>query len=192
MLRSLYDWTLARAAHRHAERWLGLVAFIESSVFPIPPDVMLLPMILARRERAFRFAAIATLGSVVGAVAGYLVGYLLWETVGAPIIEFYGYQEQFARFEEGFAAWGAWLVLIFGVTFFPFKVITIASGMVALDPLVFLLSAIVARAIRFYLVAALLWKFGAPIRDFVERRLVLVTTVFLLLLVGGFLAIKLL
>lgn len=192
MLRSLYDWTLARAAHRHAARWLALVAFIESSVFPIPPDVMLMPMILARRERAFRYAAIATAGSVAGAAAGYLVGFALWETVGAPVIEFYGYGQQFARFEEGFATWGAWLVLIFGVTFFPFKVITIASGVAALDPVIFILSSILARGIRFFLVAALLWKFGPPIRDFVERRLALVTTIFLLLLVGGFLAIKLL
>ncbi len=192
MLRAAYDWTLEKARHPHAEAWLALVAFAESSVFPIPPDVMLLPMALATRRRAFRYAAIATAASVLGAFAGYAIGALLWQTVGAPLIQFYGYEAEFARFREGFVAYGAWLVFVFGVTFFPFKVITIASGLVALDPLVFGLSAILARGLRFFPEAALLWRFGAPIQRFIEKRLALLSTLFVALLLLGFLALKLL
>ncbi|MFQ5348678.1 MAG: YqaA family protein [Rhodothalassiaceae bacterium] len=192
MLRSIYDWTLEKARHRHAERWLALVAFAESSVFPVPPDVMLLPMALAERRCAFRYAAIATMASVAGAFAGYAIGAFLWQTVGAPLIQLYGYEAEFARFREGFVDYGAWLVFIFGVTFFPFKVITIASGLVALDPVVFALSALVARGLRFFPEAALLWRFGAPIQRFIERRLALLSTLFVALLLLGFLALKLL
>jgi len=190
-MKRLYDWTLAKAAHRHAERWLAFISFIESSVFPIPPDVMLLPMCLARRERCLRYAGICTLASVVGGLAGYGIGYFFWQAVGEPIIAFYGYEAQFAEFQTRFDDYGALLVFLFGLTFFPYKVITLAAGVAAMDPLAFLVASIAARAPRFYVEAALLWKFGAPIRDFIERRLTLLTTLFAILLVGGFVLIKL-
>lgn len=192
MLRALYDWTLKKARHPYAERWLAFISFIESSVFPIPPDVMLLPMVLADNKKAFRYAAICTIASVAGALLGYAIGHFLWDALGAPLIAFYGYESQFASFQDRFRDYGAWLVFIFGITFFPFKVITIASGMVALDPVIFVLSAIAARTPRFFIEAALLWKFGEPIRAFIEKRLTLLTSLFVFLLIAGFAAIKLL
>lgn len=191
-MRALYDWTIEKARHPQAQWWLAFISFIESSVFPIPPDVMLLPMTLARREAAFRYAAICTLASVAGGLAGYGIGFALWESVGAPVIAFYGYEEAFARFQAGFIEYGGWLVFLFGLTFFPFKVITIASGVVAMDPWIFLLAAALSRAPRFFLEAALLWRFGAPIERFIEKRLGWLLSLFAILLVGGFLAIKLL
>jgi membrane protein YqaA with SNARE-associated domain len=190
MLKRMYDWTLALAAHHRADHALAFVSFIESSVFPIPPDVLLMPMVLARRERAWYLATVCTVASVFGALLGYGLGYFAFETVGRPIIEAYGYMPQFERFETAFTEWGGWLVFIFGVSIFPFKVITIASGVAKLSLPVFLFSSIVARGLRFFIVAALLWKFGPPIREFAERRLSLLATLFTLLLVGGFFALK--
>jgi len=191
-MRKLYDWTLAKAGHRHAPWWLVVISFIESSVFPIPPDVMLLPMVLARREAAFRYASLCTLASVTGGFLGYAIGYGLWESLGEPIIAFYGYEEAFTRFQVGFLEYGGWLVFVFGLTFFPFKVITIASGVVAMDPWIFLAAALASRAPRFFVEAALLWRFGAPIQAFIEKRLNWLMSLFVILLVSGFLAIKLL
>ncbi|WP_281300714.1 MULTISPECIES: YqaA family protein [unclassified Iodidimonas] len=190
MLSRLYRWTLEKARHRHAERWLGLVSFLESSIFPIPPDVMLLPMTLADRQKAFRFALICTLSSVLGGLAGYGIGYYLWDLVGAPLIAFYGYEAQFQIFQERFKDHGFWLVFLFGLSFFPFKVITLASGVVAMNPVAFLLAALLSRAPRFYIEAALLWKYGAPIEAFIEKRLSLLASLFALLLAGGFIAIR--
>ncbi|GER07399.1 hypothetical protein GCM10007972_13720 [Iodidimonas muriae] len=190
MLRRLYDWTLEKARHRHAERWLAFISFIESSVFPIPPDVMLLPMTLAAREKAFRYAFICTAASVAGALAGYGIGYFLWDLIGQPLIAFYGYEHQFTLFQDRFTDYGGWLVFLFGLTFFPFKVITLASGVVALNPLVFLMAATLSRAPRFFIECALLWKFGAPIQSFIEKRFTLLVSLFVILLMGGFFAIK--
>lgn len=189
MLKSLYDWAMKLAGHRFATRWLALISFIESSVFPIPPDVLLVPMALAERKRAFHFAGICTVASVLGGFLGYAIGYFLWDTLGAPLFEFYGYMDKFEAFREGFNEWGAWLVLVFGVTFFPYKVITIASGVTMLDPLVFGISSIVARFIRFFVEAGLIWKYGDPIREFIEKRLVLVVSATVFLGIAGFAAL---
>lgn len=190
MLSRLYKWTMAQAAHRHAARALAAVSFIESSIFPIPPDVMLLPMILARRERAWAYAALATAASVAGALVGYGLGFFLFDTIGRPLLEFYGYMDKFAAFQTTFNDQGAWLVFFFGITFFPFKVITIASGVAQLNLTVFLLASLAARSLRFFIVAGLLWLFGEPVRQFVEKRLALVTTVVMALLLGGFALVK--
>lgn len=192
MLRSLYNWTLSLAGSRHALWALAVVSFVESSFFPIPPDVLMIPMIVARPSRAFLIAGIATLSSVLGAMLGYYIGFGLFESVGQPILDFYGKSDAFAAFAVKYNEWGAWAVLMAGVTPFPFKVITIASGVTHLSFPVFVLSAIVARALRFFLVAALLWKFGEPIRDFIERRLALVFILFCVLLIGGFALVGLL
>lgn len=189
MIRSLYDWTISLAETRYALWALALVAFLESSVFPIPPDVLMIPIILAQPSRAWTIAALTTVASVAGGLAGYWIGFGLFETLGRPILDFYGMSADFAAFAGRYNEWGVWAVLVAGVTPFPFKVITIASGATGLPLAVFLLAAIFARALRFFIVAALLWRFGAPIRDFIERRLGLVFTTFCLLLAGGFVAI---
>ncbi|MBI1418040.1 MAG: DedA family protein [Limimaricola sp.] len=186
MLRRTYDWTLSLAQSPHALWALAVIAFVESSVFPIPPDVLMIPLILARPKRAFLIAGICTLASVLGGLLGYYIGAALFETVGRPIVEFYGKGPAFASFAQKFNDYGAWAVLIAGVTPFPFKIVTIASGATHLSLPIFVISSIIARGLRFFVVAALLWRFGAPIRDFIERRLGPVFIAFCILLVGGF------
>ena len=186
MLRSLYDWTMALAGHRNAKGALAAVAFVESSVFPIPPDVLLIPMVLAARAGAWIIAGWATIASVLGGLLGYAIGLFFYESIGQPLIEAYGYGGKFADFQGRYQEWGAWIVFIAGVTPFPYKVITITSGVVQLDILVFTIASVLARGLRFYVVAALLWYFGPPIRDFIEKRLGLMFTIFCVLLVGGF------
>ena len=190
MLRRLYDWVLELAAHRHATWALSMIAFLESSVFPIPPDVMLIPMVLAERLKAWAYAAVATVSSVIGGIAGYAIGYFLFELVGKPVIDLYGYSEAFTNFAGRYNDYGAWIVFFAGVTPFPYKVITIASGATALNFPIFVLASVAARGLRFFMVSALLYWFGPPIRDFIERRLGLVTSVFLILLFGGFVLVK--
>lgn len=192
MLRRLYDWTISLAESPHALWALAIVAFVESSFFPIPPDVLMIPMIIARPSRAFLIAGIATAASVAGGLFGYYIGAALMDTIGQPILDFYGKGASFDEMAAVFNEYGAWAVVIAGVTFLPFKVITIASGVTGLSLPVFIASSILARALRFFLVAALLWKFGEPIRDFIEKRLGLMFVLFCVLLVAGFAIIGLL
>jgi membrane protein YqaA with SNARE-associated domain len=186
MLRRLYDWVMDLAGHRHAEPALAGVAFIESSVFPIPPDVMLMPMAYAHPKRAFRYALVATVASVLGGVLGYAIGFFLFETVGRAILEFYGFTEKFDVFARRYNEHGAAIVFLAGLTPFPFKVITIASGVTALNLVSFVVASIAARGLRFFLVCGLIYWFGPPVRGFVERHLGLMTLLFGVLLVGGF------
>ena len=190
MLRRTYDWTLSLAQHRHALWALAAVAFIESSVFPIPPDVLIIPMVIARPSRAWLIASVALAASVLGGMLGYVIGAALFDSIGHPILAFYGKLDAATAFAARFNAWGAWAVLIAGVTPFPYKVITIVSGWTGLSFPVFMLASVIARGLRFFVIAALLWKFGPPVRDFIERRLGLVFTVSLLLLFGGFAAVR--
>ena len=190
MLRRLYDWTMSLAAGRHAPTALAAVSFAESSFFPIPPDVMLVPMVLARRESAWFYAALATVSSVIGGVFGYMIGYFLFEAVGTPILNFYNGADEFAGFTQLFADYGVWILIVKGMTPIPYKILTIAAGVAHMAILPFILASIVARAMRFFFVAALLYFFGDPIRKFIEERLTLVTTAFVVLLVGGFIAVK--
>ncbi len=190
MLHKLYDWTIHVAESRNALWALALVAFLESSVFPIPPDVIMIPMILAAPKRAFLIASVALAASVTGGMLGYYIGYGLFETVGQPVLEFYGKTQAAEEFAQTYNQWGAWAVLAAGVTPFPYKVITILSGWTSLNFGVFMIASVIARGLRFFLVAALLWKFGAPIRDFIEKRLGLMFTLFVILLLGGFYAVK--
>lgn len=178
------------AAHRHALGVLFLVALIEASVFPIPPDVLLIPMVLAARERAWLIALVATLGSVLGGFLGYGIGWGLFESVGRPVLAFYGYVDRFEDFAAAYNEWGAWIVAGAGFTPFPYKVITIASGATGLDPATFGLASLVSRAGRFFLVAALLYWFGPPIRRFIEAWLPQLTLLFFVLLLGGFVALR--
>ena len=190
MIRRLYDWTLSLAESPYALWALALVAFVESSVFPIPPDVLMIPMILAAPHRAWLIAGVALVASVLGGVLGYYIGYALFETVGQPVLDFYGQTDHFDTFRDSYNEWGAWAVLIAGITPFPYKVITILSGSTGLNLTVFMVSSVVARGLRFFIVAGLLWKFGPPIRDFIEKRLGILFTLFLVLLLGGFVLVK--
>ncbi|KKJ77817.1 cytochrome B561 [Kiloniella litopenaei] len=190
MFRSLYNWTMSLAAHPHALLALGFIAFIESSVFPIPPDILIIPMVLAARDQAWKIALIATVASVLGGMFGYGIGAFLFESIGQPIIEFYGKVEYLEDFRTRYNDWGAWIVFIAGVTPFPYKVITIASGFFELNFTVFSISSFGARGLRFFLVAGLLWYFGQPIRIFIEKYLNILATIFCILLIGGFVALK--
>lgn len=190
MLRSLYDWMMRKASDEKAPWALGVVSFIESSFFPIPPDVMLIPMIMANRKKAFWYATIATVTSVLGGILGYAIGYYLYDAIGQPILKFYGKEGALDGFIKFVQDYGVPAVIIKGATPIPYKVVTIAAGVGKMPFLSFIGASIIARAMRFYLVAGLLYYFGEPIRDFIEKRLTLVTTVGVVLLVGGFVAVK--
>lgn len=190
MLRRLYDWTLSLAAGPRAPAALGTVSFVESSVFPIPPDILLIPMVIAKREKAWAFALICTVTSVLGGALGYFIGSFLFVQIAEPILSFYGYLDKFESFSTIFNRWGWWFVFIAGLTPFPYKVITIASGATGLSLPVFLVASVVSRGIRFFVVSALLYFFGPPIKDFIEKRLGLMFALFVVLFVGGFAAIK--
>ena len=190
MLRRLYDWTMGLAAHRHATAWIAAIAFLESSVFPIPPDILLIPMVLAAPTRAFRLVAIVTAASVLGGIAGYAIGVFLFETIGRAILDFYGYFDKFAKFQDWYTAWGGWIVFAGGFSPIPYKVFTIASGVADMNILTFTVASIVGRGARFFLVAFLLWKFGETINAFIERYLAQLTLAFVVLLVAGFIALK--
>jgi membrane protein YqaA with SNARE-associated domain len=181
---------MRQAAGPHAERALAIIAFLESSIFPVPPDAMIVPMVLARPHAAWRIALIATAGSVVGGLAGYFIGYALLETVGEWIIRLYGLEGKVTEFQHAYAEWGLWIILIKGLTPIPYKLVTIASGMAHFSLPVFILASILTRGLRFFMVAGLLRWYGAPIRDFIEARLTLVTTGFAALIVLGFLSIR--
>lgn len=186
MLRSLYNWTMSLASHPRAIWALALIAFIESSVFPIPPDALMIPMIIAAPRRAFWIATVATLSSVLGGMLGYAIGALAYEQIGEPILSAMGKQDAMAEFATRFNGVGFWAVLIAGLTPFPYKVITIMSGWTGMPLATFIFTSILARAGRFFLVAVLLYRYGAPIRAFIERRLGLMTILFVVLLLGGF------
>jgi membrane protein YqaA with SNARE-associated domain len=192
MLRRLYDWTLSLAARKSAQTWLAVIAFIESSVFLVPADVLFLPMALARPERAFRYAAIATLASVAGGVAGYYLGYFAYEAAARPVLAFYG---KLAAFEELRRCTGEDTLLMLLVTsglahLPPIKVVTILAGVVQINFAFFVISCVVARGARFYALAFALQRYGEPIRDFIEQRLALLAGLAAAILIGMYFAIK--
>ena len=190
MLKPLYDWTMRLAEHPRALWVLAIISFVESSVFPIPPDVLMIPLILATPHRAWLIALVATVSSVLGGLLGYGIGFFAFEQIGQPILEALGKLDRIEDFNATFNDAGFWAVLGAGITPFPYKVITIMSGWTGMPIMTFVVTSIVARGLRFFIVAALLWKFGAPVRDFIERRLGLVFTAFFVLLIGGFLALR--
>ncbi|MBV8912758.1 MAG: DedA family protein [Acetobacteraceae bacterium] len=190
MLRAFYDRVLALAGSRQAPLWLALVSFAESSFFPVPPDALLIPMVLARPERAWRLALLCTLASVAGGVLGYYIGYALYDAVAAPLIHFYHYEAAAQAFVDRFQQYGLWVILIKGLTPIPYKIVTIASGLAHFDFPVFVAASVVTRGARFFLLSLLLRRFGPPVRIFIERRLTLVTSVAAACLVLGFVALK--
>ena len=191
MFRALYDWTLRLAGHRHAIRSLAVISFCESSFFPIPPDVMVVPMVLARRDEAYKIAAVCTISSVLGGMLGYAIGYYLFESVGQWLVNLYHMQARMEDLRLLYDQWGAWVILIKGFTPIPFKLVTIASGFFQYNFPIFVALATITRGARFFLIAWLLKRYGAPMQEFIERRLTLIGWLFLIALVGGFAAIAL-
>lgn len=190
MLRKSYDWVLAHAGTPKARWMLVAISFAESSFFPLPPDPLYMAMILARVQDAWKLAFICTFSSVVGGILGYYIGFALYETAGEWIINTYGLQDSFQKFQAGFDKWGFWIVALKGLTPIPYKVVTIFSGVAKLDMSTFLVASLIARGFRFYLVAALLRFCGPQIRDIVEKHLGLVTLVVLSAIIAGFFLIK--
>jgi membrane protein YqaA with SNARE-associated domain len=190
MLKRLYDRLIVTAAGPNALWALFVVAFVESSFFPIPPDVLLIPMMLARPRAAWRLAAYCVLASVVGGMLGYAIGYWGFDLIGRPILEFYAAMPRYDALKDGFDKWGAWIIILKGMTPIPYKLVTITSGVVQFDFATFVGASIISRSIRFFLLALLLGYFGPAVRDFIEKRLMLVTSVFAVCLVGGFVVIR--
>lgn len=189
MLRRLYDRTIALASKPHAMWALGGVSFTESSFFPIPPDALLIPMVLARPDRGWTIALVCTVASVLGGVFGYAIGYFLYETLGQWLINLYGMQAAGEQFRAGYAEWGLWIILIKGLTPIPYKLVTIVSGAAAFDIWVFIAASILTRGVRFYVEVGLLKIFGPAIRRFVEKYLTLVATGLLVVVVAGFVVV---
>lgn len=188
MLRRLYDWCIAAAEKRHATWILGTVSFAESSFFPIPPDVMMIPMSLARPDKAYAYATLCTLTSVAGGIVGYLIGALLYDSVGHWLIQIYGYGDKVEAFREAYARWGTWIILIKGLTPIPYKIVTITSGFAGYNFILFVLCSFVARGFRFYLAAFLLSRYGPQARAIIEERLTLWFTLGVVVLVAGIMA----
>lgn len=171
MLKSLYNYVMRMAGHPKAEWWLFGVAFVESSFFPIPPDVLLIPMVIMHFDKAFRFAAICTLGSVLGGMAGYAIGYLFYDTVGMQVVQFYGMEHKFEKFRAWYSEFDVYIVAMAGVTPLPYKVVTIASGMLQANLLSFIVASAISRAVRFFLIAWLLWRGGPQFKGWIESNL---------------------
>ena len=190
LTKKIYDYTLDLAAKKNALLWLFAISFIESSFFPIPPDIMIIPMVLATPKQAYKIAGTALVASILGGYFGYAIGVFGFEMIAKPLLEFYGYMDNFHKFEDYYHLYGAWIVFGAGITPFPYKIITIASGVVHLDLVVFTIASVLARGIRFYLIAWLLKRYGTPMKTFIEKNLNLLSVLFLILLIGGFAIIK--
>ncbi|KAA0681089.1 YqaA family protein [Roseomonas genomospecies 6] len=190
MLRPLYNRILQLSARKDAVWWMSAVSFAESSFFPLPPDIMLVPMCLAEPKKLWRYTNICALASLIGGLFGYAVGFYLFESIGRLIIDLYNAQESFQRFQDMFAEFGPWFLILKGITPIPYKLLTITAGFAHLDLTVFILCSIVARFSRFYMIAILLHFYGPQVRDIIEKRLMLVTTVLLVIIIGGLLSFK--
>ena len=190
MLKKLYARTMVLAASPHADWWLASIAFAESSFFPIPPDALLIPMALGRPRMAWRFAAICTVASVAGGALGYAIGLTVFDQIARPILNLYGYGSAYAAFQAKFQEYGLWIVLIKGLPPIPYKIVTIAAGAAKFDFRLFMMASVLTRGARFFLVATLLHFFGDSVRDFIEKRLTLVTSALAVGVAGGFLALK--
>jgi membrane protein YqaA with SNARE-associated domain len=188
MLRRLYDWCIAAAGKPHASWIMGVVSFVESSFFPVPPDAMLIPMALARPDKAYFYATLCTITSVAGGVLGWVIGYFLYESVGHWLMQLYGYSGKVEAFREAYVQWGTWIILLKGVTPIPYKIVTIASGFAEYPIIPFILLSVIARGMRFYLVAFLLNRYGVRARAIIEERLTFWFTLSLVVLVIGIIA----
>jgi len=191
LVRRIYDEVIHLSAKQHALFWLAVISFVESSFFPIPPDIMLIPMILATPKQAWKIAGVCTVASVIGAYLGYIIGFYFFQLIAEPLLNFYGYLDKFNEFKNLYNEYGAWIVFGAGITPFPYKIITIASGVVHLNLAVFTVASVIARGLRFFLIAWLLYAYGEKMRTFIEKNLGWLSILFLVLLIGGFALLKL-
>ena len=189
-LKKTYNWTLEKAQHKNAKWYLSLISFAESSFFPIPPDILLIPMALASKANALFYAFICTLFSVLGGILGYAIGYFFYNSVGIYIVEFYRLENSFSIFENYYKEFGILIVLGAGITPFPYKFITIASGVFGLNIFLFIIVSIIGRGLRFYLIAILLYFFGEKIKLIIDKYFNILTIVFFILLVGSVFIIR--
>src|SRR5215831_414740 len=185
LLRRAYDWAIAAADRRHAVWIMGAISFAESSFFPVPPDIMLIPMALAKPQRAYALALWCTLSSVAGGLVGYAIGALLYDSVGAWLIQLYGYADKMETFRAAYAQWGAWIILLKGLTPIPYKIVTITSGFAGYNFALFVVLSLITRGARFFILAFLLHRYGDAARHIIEKRLALWTWLFLAILVLG-------
>ncbi len=190
-MKALYDWCMGLMDQGYALPTLCAISFIESSFFPIPPDLFLIPLILARRTEAYKIALLCTASSVLGGFFGYFIGWALYDTIGVAVLNFYHYTAQFERFCNLYNEWGAWIVFGAGLTPFPYKIVTIASGVTGLNLVVFTIASVIARGMRFFFIAWLLHKYGAPMKTYIEKNLGWLSVLCLVLLLGGFALLKL-
>lgn len=188
MLRKLYDWCIGAAGKPHATWALGAVSFAESSFFPIPPDTMMIPMALARPDKAYTYALVCTITSVLGGILGYAIGAYLYDSVGLWLISLYGYGDKVEAFREAYAKWGSLIILIKGVTPIPYKIVTITSGFAGYNFFLFVLFSVITRGARFFLSAFLLQRYGPAAREHIEKRLGFWFTIFLIVLIAGIVA----
>lgn len=191
LMRSCYDKTMQLMAGKKAVSALCMLSFAESSFFPIPPDILMIPLILKQRAQAFRIAFLCTLFSVLGGAFGYLIGLFLYDSIAVPALNYFGAMASFERVKQLYIDYGGWIVLGAGITPLPYKLITIASGVMGMNFLSFMVVSLIGRGIRFFLVAALLWKWGEPMKAYIERNLGWLSVVFFILLIGAFFLIKL-
>ena len=189
-LKRTYNWTLQKAQHKNAKWYLSLISFVESSFFPIPPDILLIPMALASKANALFYAFICTLFSVLGGILGYAIGYFFYNSVGIYIVDFYHLENSFNIFESYYKEFGILIVLGAGITPFPYKFITIASGVFGLNIFLFIIVSIIGRGLRFYLIAILLYFFGEKIKLIIDKYFNVLTIVFFILLVGSVFIIR--
>ena len=190
LIKKIYDWVLHWAETPYAVPALFLLAFAESSFFPVPPDVLLIALAISIPKKAFKYALICMIGSVIGGILGYGIGLYGYETIGKPIVDFYHGQEVMELIKTKYDQHGFLGILIAAITPIPYKVFTIASGVFEFDFWLFTLASIIGRSTRFFIVAALIWKFGSPIRNFIEKYFNLLSILFMILLIGGFVLIK--
>ncbi len=192
IFRNLYNWTLKKSSHKSAPWFLSIISFAESSFFPIPPDIILIPMILANRIKAFVFAFICTISSVFGGLLGYIIGLVLFNSIGVLLVELYHLEDALENFKNLYKLYGAWIVIIAGFTPFPFKVITIASGLFELNVIVFLICSFISRGARFYIVATLLYFYGENVKRFIDQYFNVLTILFIVILIGSIFVINIL
>jgi membrane protein YqaA with SNARE-associated domain len=190
MLRPLYQWILRRAARPDAVWWMAGISFAESSFFPLPPDIMLVPMCLARPHRLWFYTALCSLASLVGGFLGYLIGYYLFDSLGRLLFDLYGLWDAYYRFQDSFAVFGPWLLVFKGITPIPYKLLAITAGIARMDLGVFAACSVVARFSRYFLIAGLLYYFGPKVQEVIEKRLALTATLILVVVVGGILSFR--
>lgn len=190
MIKRLYQWMMTYADKPNAPWLLGALSFLESSVSPIPPDPLMIPMVIANPKKAWRWASLTTVTSVLGGAIGYAIGVFLFDTLGQWVVSAYGLEEAFIKLQNLFITWGFWIIVLKGLTPIPFKIVTITSGVTGLNFWLFMGASVLSRGLRFFAVAALLWKYGAKIRGQLEKNLTVITFTFLGLLIGGFAILK--